>query len=102
MPNWVRVGTAGDVPEGGCRLFEAEGCAVAVFRTQGVIHAIDNVCLHRGGPLNEGPFDGRYVTCPWHMWQYDVTTGKTRSSESVGVRRYDSEVRGADLFLDLE
>jgi len=40
---------------------------------------IGNICLHKGGPLSEGKvekkYDGYYVTCPWHGWEYNVKTG---------------------------
>jgi len=28
--------------------------------------------------------DGKIVTCPWHGWQYDVTTGKVGQNPTVG------------------
>jgi len=45
-------------------------------------------CLHRGGPLGEGALEGKIVTCPWHGWQYDVTTGKTTMNPNAGVPCY--------------
>ena len=101
MPNWIRVGSASEVPDGGCRLFEVGGHAIAVFRAEGGMHAIDNTCLHRGGPLNEGSIQGTIVTCPWHFWTYDVTTGKSTMAGEVAVRKYPLEVRGEDLFVDV-
>jgi nitrite reductase/ring-hydroxylating ferredoxin subunit len=41
------------------------------------------------------------VTCPWHAWQYDVTTGKVLASPSLGVDTYPTEVRGEDIFVDV-
>jgi len=101
MANWIRVGAVSEVPPGGCRVFEAAGHQVAVFHVEGGYHAIDNTCMHRGGPLGEGTLDGKVVTCPWHFWQYDVTTGKTTFSEEMGVRNYPLEVRGEEIFLDV-
>jgi Rieske Fe-S protein len=34
--------------------------------------AVNNTCLHRGGPLGQGELHGVAVTCPWHGWQYDM------------------------------
>lgn len=101
MANWVRLGNASEIPAGGCRVFEAGDCTVAVFKVEGSLHAIDNTCLHRGGPLGEGTLEGKIVTCPWHHWQYDVTTGKTTMSSDMGVRKYPLEVRGDDVFVEL-
>jgi len=39
----------------------------------GQFHAIDNTCIHRGGPLADGSAGGKQPwTCPWHGWEYDV------------------------------
>jgi len=47
----------------------------AVFKVAGGLCATQAKCTHRGGPLNEGKFDGSTVTCPWHGSQYNVCTG---------------------------
>ena len=100
MPNWIRVGRSQDIPAGACRVIDAEGRSVAVFNIGGAFHAIDNACAHQGGPLGEGSLDGTIVTCPWHHWSYDVTTGRTTMSEEIGVKRYSIELREEDVYLD--
>ena len=101
MANWVRVGTSSEIPEGQCRVYETSGNSIAVFNVGGAYHAIDSTCLHQGGPLGEGEIQGNIVTCPWHHWSYDVTTGRTTMSESVGVKKYPLEVRDGELFVDV-
>jgi nitrite reductase/ring-hydroxylating ferredoxin subunit/multimeric flavodoxin WrbA len=54
---------------------------IALFHYDGKVTALGNTCLHKGGDLGEGFIqkleDGeRYVACPWHGWQYHLTTGK--------------------------
>ena len=44
--------------------------------------------------------DGQVVTCPWHGWQFDVTSGKVVQNPNVGVESYPVEVRGDDVFVD--
>ena len=48
---------------------------VALFNVDGRFHAVSNRCPHRGGPLGQGFVDGAEVSCPWHNWTFDVTTG---------------------------
>ncbi len=57
--------------------------------------------LTKPGPLGEGELEGNVVTCPWHGWQYDVTTGKVVMSPSLGVDTYPVEVRGDEIFVDV-
>ena len=73
---FIRAVAVGEIPAGTIREVSVNGKAVAVANVGGEFHAIDNTCLHRGGPLGDGPLEGKIVTCPWHGWQYDVTTGK--------------------------
>ena len=98
---FVRAAKTGDVPVGTIREFHVEGKCVAVANVGGEFHAINGVCLHRGGPLGEGLLEGKVVTCPWHGWQYDVTSGRVGQNPSVGVQSYAVEVRGQELFVDL-
>jgi nitrite reductase/ring-hydroxylating ferredoxin subunit len=98
---FVRAGKIGEVPPGTIREFQVAGKAVAVANVGGQFHALNNTCMHRGGPLADGPLEGNVVTCPWHGWEYDVTTGKVAQHSSVGVESYPVEVRGDEIFVDL-
>ena len=98
---FVRAVAAADIPVGSIREVDVNGKALAVANVGGTFHAIDNTCLHRGGPLGDGPLEGKIVTCPWHGWQYDVTTGKVAQNPSVGVACYAVEVRAGEVYVDL-
>lgn len=99
MANFVRVAQVGDVPPGTGKCIEANGKQIAVFNVGGTFHAIDNTCLHRGGPLGEGELDGTTVTCPWHGWEYDVTSGKNIMDETVCVDRFEVKVEGDAVLV---
>lgn len=101
MANWIRLGTVSEVPVGRGKAFEAAGTRIAVFDVGGELHAIDDTCMHRGGPLSEGDIQGNIVTCPWHFWSYDVTTGKTTMSEEMGVKKYALELRGDEIYVEV-
>ena len=99
--NFVKLTTQSELPaEGEAREFTLGNKVICVANVNGTISAMDNVCLHRGGPLGQGVMDGNIVTCPWHGWQYDVTTGKISQNPAVGVDCYRVEVRGEDIFVD--
>jgi len=97
----MRVAKAAEIPAGTIREFQVEGKAIALANVGGKFYAINNICLHRGGPLGQGVVEGSIVTCPWHGWQYDVTTGKLVQNPAIGVDRYVLEVRGEDIFIDM-
>ena len=99
---FVRAAKKDEVPPGTIREFQLDGKTVAVANVDGKFSVINNVCLHRGGPLGEGELNGQIVTCPWHGWQYDVATGKLVTNPAVGVETYPVEVRGDDIFVDID
>ena len=97
---FLRAAKKVEVPPGTIREFQLDGKTIALANVEGKLYAIDNTCLHRGGPLGQGELQGKVVTCPWHGWQYDVTTGKVTVNPAVGVATYVVEIRGDDIFVD--
>lgn len=98
---FVRAARKEDVPPGKIYEFQVGGQAIAIANVAGKFFAINSVCAHEGGPLGEGELEGTIVTCPWHAWQYDVTTGKVVQNPSLGVECYPVELRGDDVFVDV-
>jgi nitrite reductase (NADH) small subunit len=97
---FLRAAKKDEVPPGTIREFQLDGQTVAVANVAGTLYAIHNTCLHRGGPLGQGELEDNVVTCPWHGWQYDVTSGKVTANPDVGVQTYPIEVRGDDIWVD--
>lgn len=97
----VRVAAVGELPSGEARVVEAGGRMLALFNVDGAYHCIDNTCPHRGGPLGEGELEGRVVSCPWHAWRWDVTTGANTNNPAVRVTAFPVVVEGGALFVDL-
>ena len=100
MP-FARAAKIAEVTVGTIHQFQVGGTAVALANVAGKFYAINDVCVHRGGPLGEGELEGNVVTCPWHGWQYDVTSGKVTQNPSMGVACYSTEVRGDEIFVDV-
>ena len=97
MGEYVRVAGRDDVKPGHGMVAEVNGKTLAVFNVDGQVHVIDNTCAHRGGPLGEGELDATVVTCPWHGWQFEVTTGICVNNPSARVQLYPVKVEGADV-----
>ena len=100
MPNWIKVATEADIPDGGSKQVEVSGEPVALFNVAGTLCAVHNTCLHRGGPLAEGDLNGEVVTCPWHGWQFDCSSGKSTRNAAVGVSCYPVVVDGTTLYVE--
>lgn len=101
MANFVKVCKTSDVTAGCGKSIDINGKPVAVFNVDGNFYAIDDTCLHRGGPLGEGELDGKTVICPWHGWRFDVTTGANELVPDLPTQRYEVKVEGDDILVDL-
>jgi nitrite reductase/ring-hydroxylating ferredoxin subunit len=97
--HYVRVAAASDVPPGSGAVVHADGRPIALFNVDGSFYAIDNTCLHRGGPVGEGDLEGVVVTCPWHGFQYDVTTGRNVLDPDVGLETFRVRVEDGDVLV---
>src|SRR5262245_12863735 len=97
----VRVGSASDVPVGAGRVVDAAGKTLALFNVKGAYYAIDNACLHRGGPLGEGDLEGSVVICPWHGWRWDVTSGANANNPAIKAPCFPVTVERGEIFVDL-
>ena len=76
--------------------------AVALFNVGGTFYAITNLCPHRGGPLGQGFVEGSQVSCPWHNYTFDVTTGENVVNAELKVARYDVKVEDGRVFVKVE
>jgi len=99
---WVRVieepGLPDDVPTG----VQADGRQILLYRHDGTVYALDNLCSHAAGLLSRGAVEGLTVTCPLHGSQYCLADGSVRRGPShqpqpvirTRVRNGWIEVRG--------
>ena len=102
MSQKVRVASVADVPAGTAREVYAAGRIIALFNVEGTFHALDGVCPHQGGPLGQGILEQQVVTCPWHGWQFDVTTGRHLLNSQIGQPRLEVQVEGDNIFVLIE
>jgi nitrite reductase (NADH) small subunit len=90
------------LPPGESRCITVGSYQVGVFREADSVFAIDNVCPHRGGPLNEGIVSDGAVTCPWHQWQFKLNDGSCRNIPQVKVAHFPVEIRDGAIWIDVE
>jgi 3-phenylpropionate/trans-cinnamate dioxygenase ferredoxin subunit len=76
-PQFVRVGSLAEIPDGEIRGYEVGGTHVAVANLAGQVHALGDECTHRGCSLSEGDLDPEGVmVCPCHGSRFDLDTGE--------------------------
>jgi nitrite reductase/ring-hydroxylating ferredoxin subunit/DMSO/TMAO reductase YedYZ heme-binding membrane subunit len=89
---FVDVCSVNDIPEKRAVMTCLSGERVAVFRYDGRISAISNVCQHQNGPLGEGRIVNGCVVCPWHGYEYLPDTGASPPPFTEKVPTFDVRV----------
>lgn len=101
MPNWIRVVSASELARGKCGEYIAGERVIALFNVGGSFYALDGICPHQGGPLGKGELAGCIVTCPWHGFQFDVTTGQHQTSRTLVHPTFPVKVEDGGVWVDL-
>lgn len=116
------VATVDELDDGDRKLVEVQGREIALFRIDGEFCAYTNWCLHQGGPACEGSvsgtatatFDrekletslewcreGEILNCPWHGWEYDISTGGCLSKQDAKLPAHPVRVEDGDVVVSL-
>lgn len=101
MAELVKVAKKSEIPAEAGKYVEVKGREIALFKVGDKVYAIDHVCHHQGGPLAEGGLEGTIVTCPWHGWQYDVTTGVCSFNPSIKQESFKVKEEGEDILVEV-
>jgi len=97
-----RVATVSEIAPGTTKQVVLGGDEVLLCNVAGTIYAIDDVCTHDGGPLEQGRLDGCEIECPRHGARFDVRTGEATAFPAVmPVATHPVSQEGGDVFVDL-
>lgn len=103
MPDWQTLANTADVPPPGkVSVYEVDGARIALCNVDGTLYAIDDVCTHDGGALDQGELDGVEIECPRHGARFDVRTGSVTALPAfLPIETYPVRVQGQDVQVDL-
>ena len=111
------VATVDEIPPGGRKIVRVRGREVGVFNLGGRFYALKNVCVHQGARVCLGKVtgttlpskvyefeygkEGQILRCPWHGWEYDITTGRSLFDPSVKVVSYPVVVEDGRVYVTM-
>lgn len=102
MGEFVTVAKTREIPDGKVNVYEVGGVRVALCNAGGTFYAIDDVCTHDGGPLDQGTLEGKLIECPRHGAKFDVTDGRAVVLPAVRpVKTYEVQVEGDDVKVSV-
>ncbi len=103
---YQKVANKNELKEGGLLRVEPEGKPIVLAVVQGNVYAIDAVCSHEGGPLEDGSLEGYELTCPWHYAVFDVRNAKVSEQTvwATDLQSYPVKVNDAtgDIMVSLQ
>jgi len=95
------VASLADVPLGGTHRIVVGGTAVLLCNVDGKIFAIEDVCSHDGGELDQGELEGCRIMCPRHGAYFDVRTGAALTLPAIlPLPTYSVRIEGESVFVD--
>lgn len=102
MPDrWIPVAAADAVAPGGFIPIDVEGRPGLLYNIEGRYYCTGSVCPHQGRSLATGTLEGTRLTCPWHAWVFDVTTGESPYTLRQAIGCLPVKVEGGEIFVGL-
>lgn len=101
MTNFVRVGTVAELEPNGQFSRWVQNHDVLVYKFEGKIQAISNICRHFGGPIGFHKAKNGKFTCLWHNYEFEAKNGNCLTNPSLSARQYDVRVEGQDILVQL-
>jgi nitrite reductase (NADH) small subunit len=98
----VKLTTQAELP--GANEAEEFSCGkkeICIANVNGEYSAMDNVCLHQGGPLGQGMIENGKVVCPWHGWAWDPRTGEAAHNTKAKIAVYPIKIENGHVLIEL-
>ena len=97
-----KVGNIREVPPGTAKVYEVGDRAVAVCNVGGELYAVDDVCTHDEGSLDQGDLEGFEIECPRHGARFDVRSGEVKALPAVlPIDTFKVRLQGKDIEIEV-
>jgi len=97
---YVEVCDMDEIENNRAKIVTAHGERIAIFKYDGKLSAVSNVCRHQNGPLGEGKIVDGCITCPWHGYQYLPHNGMAPPPFTEKVETYDLRLEGTKIWVN--
>jgi nitrite reductase/ring-hydroxylating ferredoxin subunit/alkylhydroperoxidase/carboxymuconolactone decarboxylase family protein YurZ len=100
---FLRAAALSDLTPGEPRTVRLGDRSVVLIRLEdGGVTALSNICPHSGGPLGEGRLEGNILTCPWHDWHFEITTGECINRGGKFAQVFPVKIEGNDVRVKIK
>lgn len=102
MSQFIKAATTDEIQPGTCIGVKVEGVFIGIYNVEGEYYAMNNICPHLGGVLTYGFLDKGCITCPMHMWEFDVKTGECVWPGEESIPVYPIKIEGDEILVNVE
>jgi 3-phenylpropionate/trans-cinnamate dioxygenase ferredoxin subunit len=96
------VAKRNEIPPGSTKRVVVDGTPLLICNVDGDFYAIEDVCTHDGGPLDQGELEGNRIMCPRHGALFDVTSGAALTLPAViPLETYPVSTEGDDVLVEV-
>lgn len=100
---WVRAASVKDVNDGEILSVDLEGKEMMLIKKNNEVHALDRICTHELADLSLGFLGENYVTCPLHLSQFELKTGKALNPPAERpLKSYKVKIEENAIYVLLE
>jgi len=96
----IKICKLSEVKEKGRKLIDFNGQKIVLFFIKGEIYAVNSLCPHRGGPLEEGQLNEFEITCPSHNFTFDLISGESFNYSSK-LKTYKTRLDGEYVYINI-
>jgi len=97
---WRRVAALSELADDAALPVRLGDVPIALYRLNGQVHAIDDVCTHEFALLSQGFVEHGAIECPLHQARFDIVTGRCLAPPAtVDLRRYAVRIDGDDVYV---
>ncbi len=100
--DWQYVCKVEEIEDGLAKMAIINKERIAVFKYDGKLSAVHNVCKHQMGPLGEGKIVDGCITCPWHGYQYRPEDGCAPAPFKEKLHTYPLQLQGNKIYISTQ
>jgi len=102
MSNFIKLAAETELPATDeAKEFSCGAKEICIANVNGTYSAMDNTCLHQGGPLGQGMVESGRVVCPWHGWEWDPKTGQASHNANAKIAVYPMKIENGDVLVEV-
>jgi ferredoxin-nitrite reductase len=91
---------ADEIKEGAAKLVRVKNEEIAVFKHQGKLCALQNICPHEGGQLSAGWIEDGSAVCPLHGYKFDLASGACANDTRLKAKVFKLAADGENYTVE--